>query len=293
MTNDEFLEQALLDDKFRPMPGHVICMKNTKNVEVDVAGFGTVTASKVTDSGLVLVSNDTKESEQVKALMVTVAAVGKDPDRWETRIPKSKKKDLWNTTWEEQKIRVGTVLSIRVGSGVDQTRGSNFIDLRYDEISCIGQPQDEDCPDMLPAPGWVLVRMDTTEVKDHAGLIVEEALEEILSNGNMLYGWIIGLPRGYPTHCGADLHVGDRICFPAHSGVGATEFVEFDGGLRALPIRDVFGVVDEEDDDIDPGCTALDHEFYNEIDEYDRDPELDYFEDEYPDDDFSSDYWGP
>lgn len=286
MTNDEFLEQALLDDKFRPMPGHVICMKNTKNVEIDVAGLGTVTASKVTDSGLVLVSSDSKESEQVKALMVTVVAIGKDPDKWETRIPKSKKKENWNTTWDEQKIRVGTILSIRVGSGIDQTRGSNFIDLRYDEISCIGQPKDEKCPDMLPAPGWVLVRLEPVEAPDHAGLVVEEGLDDLLVNGHMLYGEIIGLPRGYNR----DLRVGDRICFPAHSGVGATEFVEFDGNLRALPIQDVFGVVEDEiihdegeepEDDIDPWCTERDEVFFNSIDDDDWDGEyFDEYEDE-------------
>lgn len=246
MTNEDFLEQALLDEKFRPMPGHLICMKNTKNLEVEVAGFGTVTASKVTDSGLVLVSNDTKESEQVKALMVTVVAIGKDPDKWETRIPKSRKKDNWNTTWDEQKVRVGTILSIRAVSGVDQTKGSSFIDLRYDEISCIGQPKNEECPDMLPAPGWVLVRMEPVKEVDHKGLIVESGLDELLVNGHMIYGEVIGLPRGYH---GRDMRVGDRICFPSHTGVGATEFVEFDGNLRALPIRDVFGVVEEENEE--------------------------------------------
>jgi len=63
----------------------------------------------------------------------------------------------------------------------------------------------------------------------------------VLDNGNMTYGTVIGLPRGYAD---GDLKVGDTICFPTHTGVGATEFIEFEGGLRCLPIDDVLGVKD-------------------------------------------------
>ncbi len=243
MNNDAYLEQALLDEKFKPMPGHVICMKQSKNVVLDVAGLGAISASCITDSGLALVSSDTQASEHVKAMMVTVVAMGDNPYKWETRVPGNKKrKEVHDTTWSEQQIGIGTVLSIRPIAGVNQTKDSPFLDLRYDEISCIGQPfDDENSPDMLPAPGWVLVKLDETQKQDRSGIVIEDGLEEILQNGNMLYGEILGLPKGYGN---GDLSVGDLICFPAHGGVGAIEFVEFDGGLRALPMHDVLGVAE-------------------------------------------------
>lgn len=238
MEADAYLEAMLEEDRVRPLPGHLIGMKVTQNEHVDLEGYGKVAVSTVTAGGLVLVSNDTKEAEHYKAKLVTVLVLGAEPDRWSTRWF-DKKRD-WKTSFAEQGIELGTVVAVRAVSGVDQVKGSKFIQLRYDEISTIGQPEGTEGPDMLPAPGWVLVRMESPEKVDR-GLIIYEGLEQVLQDGNMSYGVIIGLPRGYP---GTDFQVGDRICFPTHTGVGATEFVEFEGGLRCLPIDDVFGKVE-------------------------------------------------
>lgn len=259
MNNDQFLEQALLEDKVRPMPGHVFCMKQTKGQVLNVDGLGAINVSEIRSSGLVLPSTETKDTEMVKAMLVTVVAMGAEPYAWETRIPKSKRKEKHATTWAEQQIEIGTVLSLRPIAGVNQTKDSPFLDVRYDEISCIGQ-FDPCAPAMLPAPGWVLVRLVEVEKQDHAGLVIQDGLEEILQQGFMYYGDVIGLPRGSdPEKVG--FSVGDRICFPAHTGVGAIEFIEFDGGLRALPIHDVLGKVEEPDDDEEPDDYGPEYDF--------------------------------
>lgn len=240
MDADAYLEAMLEEDKVRPLPGHLIGLKHTKNKHIDLEGYGQIAVSQQTASGLVVVSNDTREAENYKALLVTIFVLGDEPDKWNTRWF-DKKKD-WKTTFAEQRIDVGTTVAIRAVSGVDQVKGSKFIQLRYDEVSAIGQAEDAtDVPDMLPAPGWVLVQLDTSEHKNKAGLHIYAGLQQVLDQGQMSYGTIIGLPRGYPFD---DLHVGDTICFPTHTGAGATEFVEFEEGLRCLPIDDILGVVD-------------------------------------------------
>jgi len=237
MNDDQFLEQALLDDKFRPMPGYVICIKDTKNKVLDVEGLGAITISEERESGLVLISNETKLGENYKSLLVTVVCVGREPDAWECRW--FKKKRNWNTSFKDQGIDVGTVLGVRAVSGVDQTKGSDFVLLRYDEISVIGQPLDFDGPDMLPAPGWVLVSILDSGIQNHGGLQIKQTIEEIVQHGFMTRGRVVALPRGYSD---GEYAVGDIICFPTHTGVGATEFIEFDGGLRALPMDDVLAI---------------------------------------------------
>lgn len=238
MDADAYLEAMLEEDRVRPLPGHLIGMKVTQNEHVDLEGYGKVAVSGVTAGGLVLVSNDTKEAEHYKAKLVTVLVLGDEPDQWKCRwFDKSRN---WKTTFAEQGIDLGTVVAVRAVSGVDQVKGSKFLQLRYDEISAIGQPEGSDGPDMLPAPGWVLVRIESPEKIDR-GVLVYDGLEQVLQEGNMTYGTVIGLPRGYPF---SDIKVGDRICFPTHTGVGATEFVDFEGGLRCLPIDDVLGVED-------------------------------------------------
>lgn len=243
MRNDDFLEDAVLRDKYRPLPGHVLCLKETTNQEVEVEGLGTVSASDITDSGLVLVSKDTKQAETVKALTAVVVALGNDPYKWETRWQgDAKKLRDWETTWEEQKVEEGTVVAIRAISGMNQERDSRFLDLKYNEISMIGQPHDIDCPDMLPAPNWVMLELDVQDDQMRGSLHLYAGLQPLLDHGNMIFGVVRGLPRGYID---GDLSIGDRVCVPAHTGVGATEFVEFEGNLRAVPMDDIMGVVED------------------------------------------------
>lgn len=234
--DDSYLEAMLEEDRVRPMPGFLIGMKDTKNSVVEVEGFGNVSVSGTTASGLAIVSNDNEMAEHYKALLVTAVVVGPPPDKWKCRWYK-KKRD-WHTTWQEQGIDVGTKLAFRAVAGVEQERGSRFVQLRYDEICAIGQPEGSDGPDMLPAPGWVLVQM--CEESEYKGsLELYSGLSDVLNNGNMSYGVVIGLPRGYSD---GDMEVGDTICFPTHTAVGATEYVTFEGGLRCLPMDDVLGV---------------------------------------------------
>ncbi len=233
---DEFLEEMLDQGRVRPLPGHLYAAKLTKNRPVDLDGYGQIAVSEVRDSGLVVVSGDTQEAEHYKALNCVILAVGEDPPEWKTRWF-HKKRD-WNTSFAEQRIGEGTVVSIRAIAGVDQVKGSRFLQLRYDEISAIGQPEDEDVPDMLPAPGWVLVKLREAQAPERGGLVLYDGLADVLDHGNMTFGTVLALPRGYSD---GDLKAGDSICFPTHTGVGATEFIEFDDGIRCLPLDDVFG----------------------------------------------------
>lgn len=234
---DRYLESMMEEDRVRPLPGYLITLKHTNNQVIDLPNGMSVAASEVRPSGLVLVSPDTKEAEYYKATLVTVLVVGADPYKWNTRWW-GKTRD-WPTNWEEQGIDVGTILAIRPIAGVNQEKGSKFLQLEYSEICAIGQPEGADGPDMLPAPGWVLVQKDAADDSKHSGLHIYGGLKDVLDKGNMTFGTILALPKGYTD---GDLAIGDRICFPTHTAVGATEFIEFEGGLRCLPIDDVLGV---------------------------------------------------
>jgi hypothetical protein len=162
---------------------------------------------------------------------------------WNGRDPGKPIERDFHTSFEEQKIEVGTVLAVRAIAGSEQDSSSHFIQVRYDEICAIGKPFDEVGGfDMLPAPGWVLVQKDEATTPKST-LYNYDSLAQVMVDGWGTWGTIIELPRGVNSN---DLRVGDHVMFPSHAGVGSTEYVEFGGGIRCLPLEDIL-LVQEPD----------------------------------------------
>jgi hypothetical protein len=199
------------------------------------------------------VSNKTAEQEYVNAVKLVVRRMGPTPVEWRFRClstggswngprPGAPIERDFQTTFEDQKIDVGTVLATRAVSGTEQDKTSRFVALRYDEICAIGKPfEEEEGFEMRPAPGWVMVQKDEVEAREGSRIHTYEALEQLCRDGNGTTGRVIELPRGVDSD---GLQVGDRVMFPTHAGVGATEYIEFGGGIRCLPLEDVLLVLE-------------------------------------------------
>lgn len=252
MYDARLLDQIFQDDAVKPMPGYVICEKYVDTDKVFVEGFGWVNSKGVTPGGLVMVSNKTSEQDYVNAVRYVVRRVGDNPDAWRFRCLSTG--GSWNgkdpgkpinrnfrTTWDAQKIEVGTVLAARAVSGTEQDRDSRFLALRYDEICAIGKPLDEtEGFEMRPAPGWVMVQKEEVAQRND-NLVVYAGLQQLMNDGLGTIGRVIELPRETDSE---GLQVGDRIMFPSHAPAGATEYIEFGGGIRCLPLEDVLLVME-------------------------------------------------
>jgi len=241
-VNESFLATALAHGKIRPTPGHLWCEKLASVSSVDVDGLGSVSVSEVTSSGLVLVSDRTEEADTVLGNLLVVRAVGEDP-----HLPQG-----WHTyhlgrevswplgTWEGQCIEVGTVIAIRAVAGVNQGRDRRYVQVRYDEIAAIGAPLDEpeDAPAMYPGPGWVLVRLDTPKDDTFGSVYVGEGRRDVFENGGVHWGTVYSLPRGFSEPF-LGVSIGSRVAVPRWQ---STEYLELEGGIRAVPWGDVLAV---------------------------------------------------
>lgn len=229
MTNDDFIEQALDDNKLRPPRGHLWAEKVTET-QLHKVGSSYIDGT-LTSSGLLVPSGKSSESNDYLAKSYVVRALGTEP-KWLQRFFE-KEKD-YKTTWSEQHIEVGTVVAARAVNGIEQDKTSHFIQLRYDEIAVIAaSPGDE--LDMYPAPGWVILKMIEEEVKTPGGLSLGNY--NTYAHGHVLRGKVYSLPRGIPT----ELSIGDIVFIPSCAGNGATEWVEL-GDYRAVPLDDILGV---------------------------------------------------
>lgn len=246
MFSDDILEEYLEAGKLRPVAGSLWCEKYTgAKAQLEVEGLGIVNYTDVTDSGIVLVSNTTEETDNIRAELYIVRAVGREPEKWSTRWasrgPEWEHPEnvdvVYNTTFEAQKVLEGTVIATRSIAGESQGSDSRFVQIRYDEIVAIGTPVDEDSLPMLPAPGWVLVEKDEVEEELESGLY--KGTGTVYDNGFVLWGTIVGIPRETP--CGVE--VGARVAIPLFYGAGATEYVEFENGqFRVMPEADLLAV---------------------------------------------------
>jgi len=253
MRDVRYLDAVFEEDRVRPVKGYVICEKYVETNKVFVEGLGWVDSKGFSPGGLLLVSNKTTEQEYVNAVRFVVRRVGLSPDEWRFRClstggcwngpqPGKPIERNFHTTFEAQKIEVGMVLAARAVSGSQQDKASRFIALRYDEICAIGKPLDEpEGFDMLPAPGWVMVKKDEVQARPGSRIHTYVGLEQLTQHGQGTLGVVIELPRGTDSD---GLKVGDRVMFPTHAGVGATEFIEFEGGIRCLPLEDVLLVLE-------------------------------------------------
>lgn len=247
MQDVRMLDEIFDRNGVRPMRGYVICEKYIETSRVYVDGFGWVDSRGFSDGGLLLVSKQTQEQEYVNATRYVVRRIGTTPYEWRFRClstggswngprPGDPIERNFHTTFAQQRVVEGTVLAARAVSGTQQDRASRFVALRYDEICAIGKPLDEpEGFEMLPAPGWVLVQKESSEARKDR-LEVYEGLQQMIQNGNGTWGRILEIPREVNTN---GLRVGDRVMFPTHAAVGATEYIEFGGGIRCLPLEDV------------------------------------------------------
>lgn len=215
----------------RPLTGHIYVQKyNPDQQLVNIDNVGVVNIRQITESGLVWVSNDSKEASDVRAELYVIESVGPNPRKWTQRYFSSEFN--WDTDWVEQRIQVGTIVSARACAGM-VSKLDHFVQLRYDEICAIGVPVDSDEDiDMRPAPGWVMVEIIEPE---YSGSLIAEVAEDWC-----LRAKVVGLPIGYNL---PDLVLGSVVGIPVYTQ--ATEYVDFQDNLRALPMEDVLCVFDD------------------------------------------------
>lgn len=249
MRDARLLDQVFDDDAVKPLPGHIVCEKWTGISKTFVEGFGVVDTSQVTESGLVVCSDVSREQEFVTATRLVVRRVGDPPHAWRfrhlttggdwrgTNAGKIIEKDF-KTTFEAQKIEPGTVIATRPSYGAEQDRTSRFSVLRYDEICAIGKPFDEeDGFEMRPAPGWIIVQKDIRRMT-HT-LEIPLLTDQFIKEGGGTWGIVLEVARNTDND---GLKPGDRVLFPSYAGTGSTEYIEFEGGVRCLPLEDVLAV---------------------------------------------------
>lgn len=232
--------------KVRPLPGFLWCEEVAQSVTRHVPGIGNVEVSAETPGGLYL-PPETKDSAPLAGRLLVVRRKGDEPSMWTQRWF-GRDRDR-KTTFEEQKIEEGTLLVVRKMAGVTAIERSEWYQVRYDEVCAVGVPLDDEHPsglDMLPAPGWVAVRLDPMPDAVGAGdsgLWVRPEVREVIQGSGGLWGTVAGLPRGRGDG-GLGVSEGDRVLVPSHTGCGATEFIEHQG-LRYLPADDILAVSDE------------------------------------------------
>ena len=255
MYSDSEMEQLIDNNQIRPVRGSLWCEKYIPGkASVEVRGLGMVDFTDVTESGIILVASTTKESDSVTANLYIVRAMGSDPDKWSSRWTQRdlntwenpRKSDMvWNENWASQHIGIGTLIAIRAGSGANQETFSKFLQVRYDEIVAIGTELASDEIPMLPAPGWVMIQKDENTGVTASGIYRGEG--QVYEKGWVLWGRVIGLPLGYEDD---DLHVSDHVAIPLHYGAGASEYIEFEGTIRCVPMDDVL-IVELSEEDLD------------------------------------------
>ena len=229
--------RALLDaGKLRPKKGSLWCEKLLEHDEITVDGVGVVTGS-VTSSGLVLVgSGGNSQDQSVKSKLLLVRAVGESPDAWSFRYF-DKERNWGALTFASQNVDVGTVLCVRAVSGKELEADARFIEVRYDEIVAIGQPEGVGEHDMLPAPGWVLLDMTVDAQDCKVGIIyVREDAYDVVSNGEAQWATVLALAGGASEVDG--MEQGSRVLVDRYK---FTEYVQI-GNLRFVPIDEVLGV---------------------------------------------------
>lgn len=238
---DQEIHDLIESGRLRAKAGHLWAEKLTFGQTFDTPGFGPVNGT-TTASGLVLVSNKSQTDESVLAKLLVVRVLGPDPERWSFRYGKNRKERDWKTSWQEQKVEVGTVVAIRSVAGIEQDKEDRYIEVRYDEICAIGQPDDGTEHDMLPAPGWVMldIGLEHKSEKTAAGLFIRPELQDVLEDatGCMKWGKIAAVPVGYPdSELEVDLEAGfDRYQIMEYMDAGKYRFCPQD---EILAVREI------------------------------------------------------
>lgn len=203
--------------------------------------------------GLFLPSSRAEAENDVLAKMYVVKAVGTDPEGWPTKwfLPSNestgKSVRHWHTTFEAQGVKSGVVIAASAKAGMRNDLMANEVQIQHDEIVAIGKPLDNTDPfPMYAAPGWVIVEMESAGDKTAAGLLIHAGVNTRVRDGSVQWGRIVELPRGISYDDLGYLSVGLRVAFPyalhASGRDPALEWVDFEGGYRALPIMCLLAV---------------------------------------------------
>lgn len=225
------LDQLVKRNKVRPVAGHLIGVKLRRAEEVETP-FGVVTG-RTTQSGLVLIAEETPEEALVRDTAVIVVRVGEDPAAWSTRWGNGEV--VHETTWARQGIERGVLVFARGVAAAPLGWDSQFVQLRYDDIAGVGVPEGSPLP-CVPAPGFVLVKID--EYDDRVGsLYIRTEYAEVLQEGAGQWGTVVSVPVDDAV---GGFTVGDRVLFPRYQ---LTEFIDLDG-FRLIPNEDILAKED-------------------------------------------------
>lgn len=235
-------------ERVRPLPGFLWCEEVPQSVTRYVPGLGNVEVARETSTGLYL-PPESQESAPLTGKLLVVRRKGDEPEKWNQRWF-GRERDR-STTFAEQKIDEGTLLVVRKMAGVTPIEHSRWYQVRYDEVCAIGVPLDEDHPsglDMLPCPGWVAVRLDPlpSSTDSASGLWIRSEVRAAIDGEGGVWGTVVATARGAERdRLSMGLTPGDRVLLPAHTGCGATEYIEH-RGLRFCPEDDVLAVTEGE-----------------------------------------------
>lgn len=230
---DKYISDMLDKKDIRPKRGHLLCEKLVFGKTVEVDGLGEVTGD-LTESGLVVVARQDTQDEAVLAKLLVVRAVGTEPSEWRFRF--FGKEFNWGASWKDQGIEEGVVIAVRSIAGVEQDITDRFIEVRYDEISAIGQV-DPNCPyDMLPAPGWCMVDIGLDDLEGKVGsLYVRPEMQEVLEGDKLKWGTLCALAKGANLE---GVEPGNRVAFDRYR---YTEYMDC-GKYRFLPLDELLVV---------------------------------------------------
>lgn len=228
-------------NRVRPLPGFLWCQEVLRSVDRYIPGLGTVSVASETPGGLYLPPED-KQSSPLAGKLLIVRHKGGEPSQGWTQRWYGRERD-WDTSFEQQKIHEGTLLVVRKVAGLSAIECSDWYQVRHDEVCAIGIPYGEEHEsglDMLPAPGWVAVQLDQLPEATVDGLWVRAEVRAVVQDYGGVWGTVSALHRGADPE-NSPLKRGDRVLLPAHTGSGATEYIEHQG-LRYCPEDDILAV---------------------------------------------------
>lgn len=244
--------------KIRPLPGHLWTTKYTPGAGQKLRlANGMEFEGSMRESGLFLPSSKSDAVNDVLAKMYVIEAVGEEPpEGWRTKwfltnankdhktLPTRK----WNTSFAKEGLSAGVVVAASAKAGLRNELQHEQVQLRHDELVAIGKPLDK-CYDrdefqMFAAPGWVIVKLETSTGQRKSGLTINAAIDTRLTQGSGQWGRVVEVPRNATYEGLGNLCPGMHVCFPhaLHAGDHALEWVDFEGGYRALPLMCLLAV---------------------------------------------------
>ena len=226
-------EKLIQSGKLKPVPGTLIGVRYRPDL-VDTGVVGKVKGRRV--GGLVVVESVETTDDALNQTAVVVRLVGADIP-WRSRFQNLEHNH--ETTWGAQRIEPGTLVFARSVAQAPLGVGTDYVQLRYDDLAAVGVPLDEPpTVPCVPAPGFVLVKK--VEYEDKIGSIyMKEAYSEVFSEGAGMRGVVAALPRADNLIQSSGIKVGSTVTFPRYQ---LSEYIDLEGGFRLIHFEDVLAV---------------------------------------------------